>query len=476
MATNKLSPSQKLESSLRCSSPVVSISSEQAFLETYFLVLSQFGFDKAKELAEKESNSKKGSLAVVSPWFSLISSLIHLAVAEKTYSSLSFVAKKRFRKDSLTSYYQTLEKELEKLCEVCSGKPGTVLLPELISYGLVAELCRHLNQFVQARQDCMKFYENLAASGTSLNVNNQGTNYVESVRTVETIRNQYAKLFHHPILDPIKSSFSYEMDVLYQILQAQCDLAEWKFMPSLFLLHECKVKLFSWNKVLPVSSVKDSFTGSLSVKKGFELRMFGGGSKKQIEVPLLFQWLARFHASLVSKFSLYFHSTLSEQASSPSEMKALTAKASIDYVSKISTFQRRHDASYVCLTLDTRGLGDTYKGPGYHLPHVKVEPPTGIHSYPAIFSYPDKCPTKLWPSIVSLIQDREDYLCQEKIAYFYDERAQITYYLAKADMRVTMVVIFKGKKNERDSHVVTFLQDISFQLRNTKVLNILKTT
>lgn len=69
-----------------------------------------------------------------------------------------------------------------------------------------------------------------------------------------------------------------------------------------------------------------------------------------------------------------------------------------------------------------------------------------------------KCPTKLWPSIVSLIQDREDYLCQEKIAYFYDERAQITYYLAKADMRVTMVVIFKGKKNERDSHVVTFLQ------------------
>ena len=44
----------ELESSLRCSSPVVSISSEQAFLETYFLVLSQFGFDKAKELAVSE--------------------------------------------------------------------------------------------------------------------------------------------------------------------------------------------------------------------------------------------------------------------------------------------------------------------------------------------------------------------------------------------------------------------------------------
>jgi hypothetical protein len=32
-----------------------SVSSEQAFLETYFLVLSQFGFDKAKELAVSEN-------------------------------------------------------------------------------------------------------------------------------------------------------------------------------------------------------------------------------------------------------------------------------------------------------------------------------------------------------------------------------------------------------------------------------------
>jgi hypothetical protein len=48
---------------------------------------------------EKESNSKKGYLAVVSPWFTLISSLSVLAEAEKTYSSFSFVVKKRFRKD-----------------------------------------------------------------------------------------------------------------------------------------------------------------------------------------------------------------------------------------------------------------------------------------------------------------------------------------------------------------------------------------
>ena len=51
-----------------------------------------------------------------------------------------------------------LEKELEKLCEVCSGRHEAAVIPEVMSYGLLAELCRHLNQFVQARQECMKLY------------------------------------------------------------------------------------------------------------------------------------------------------------------------------------------------------------------------------------------------------------------------------------------------------------------------------
>ena len=91
----------------------------------------------------------------------------------------------------------------------------------------------------------------------------------------------------------------------------------------------------SWaNETFSLLFFSQSFTGSLSVKK-----RFGGGSRRQIEVPLLFQWLARFHATLVSKFSLYFHATLSEQTTQ-SEMKNLTAKANIDYVNKYVYFSR----------------------------------------------------------------------------------------------------------------------------------------
>ena len=42
--------------------------------------------------------------------------------------------------------------------------------------------------------------------------------------------------------------------------------------------------------------------------------------------------------------------------------------------------------------------------------------------------------------------------------YFYDDTKQTTYFLSKADMRITLVAIFKGKKNERDSYVVNFFQ------------------
>ncbi|XP_046839167.1 KICSTOR subunit 2-like [Xenia sp. Carnegie-2017] len=469
MASRKLSPSTKSNVGSRPCSPQLAVSVEQAFLETYFLVLSQFGFDKAKDLAlkEKESNLKKGQLAVTCPWLTLINNLCALAEAEKTYSSCSFLVKKRFRKDSLLSDYQTIECEVEKLSGLSSTKDNEALMSDVISRGLLAELCRHLTQFVQARQQCMKIYENLATLNLHTSTSNPVLPYSEIVQAVMSIRNANIKKFHHPILDPVKTSFSVEMDLLHHLLQAQCDLVDWKFLPSLLHLHESKAKLLSWNKTLPSSSVRDSFTRSLRVKK-----RFSGGSRRQIEVPLLFQWLARFHASLVSKFSLYFHATLSEQ-SSPVEMKTLVAKTSIDYVNKINTFCRRSDASYIILLLDTRGLSDSYKAPGYHLPRVKVELPTGIHSYPSIFSHPNDCPKTFMPSIVSLIQDNEHCLSQEKIVYFFDERSPMTYFLANADHRMTLVVIFKCKKNERDSYVVNFLQDVTNDLRNVNILSML---
>ena len=48
---------------------------------------------------------------------------------------------------------------------------------------------------------------------------------------------------------------SYEVDILSNLLKAQCDMAEWKFLPSLLHLHESHIKLSSWYQVLPPAEV-----------------------------------------------------------------------------------------------------------------------------------------------------------------------------------------------------------------------------
>ena len=46
------------------------------------------------------------------------------------------------------------------------------------------------------------------------------------------------------------------MDILSNLLKAQCDMAEWKFLPSLLHLHESHVKLSSWCHILPPAEVR----------------------------------------------------------------------------------------------------------------------------------------------------------------------------------------------------------------------------
>ena len=44
---------------------------------------------------------------------------------------------------------------------------------------------------------------------------------------------------------------SYEVDIVCHLLKAECDMAEWKFLPSLLHLHESHVKLSSWCHIMP---------------------------------------------------------------------------------------------------------------------------------------------------------------------------------------------------------------------------------
>ncbi|XP_078382047.1 KICSTOR subunit 2-like [Oculina patagonica] len=449
-----------MESEKRSASPSPSIppiSREQALLETFFHALSQFAFDKAKDQVEKEKETKRLPLVSSTPWSSLLVTLSHLALAEKTYFSLPFIAKKFFRKDSVRDSFRTLITELKRIEETTHSSSSTGYPLE---GSLLAELCRHLCQFSQARQELIDFYEAMAIMGSSSNVN-----YSDLSNMIDEICRRHNKGFHHPILDSLKSSFSFEVDILCNLLKAQCDMADWKFLPALLHLHESHVKLSSWCQFLPPVEL----SASLTLKKS----LFGSTPKKHLEAPFLYQWLGKLQDALVSKFTLYFYRILGGQTT-PVDMKSLTARASIDYVGRITAFIRRSDAFNVCMLLDTHQL-EPYQGHGYHLPHDIKEKPSGLGAFPAVFSFPGDRPVDHWPNIVSILLDKVNELnSMEKIVFFFDNRVQSTYFLTRVDPRMTLVVIFTTKRSEKDSYVTTFLTETATLLRNTKIFAMLK--
>lgn len=450
----------EMEKGSRCSSPSPSqppISREQALLESFFHALSQFAFDKAKDQVEKEKEAKRLSLVSSTPWSSLMVALHHMAIAEKTYFSLPFLVKKFFRKDSVRDSFKALIAELKR---IEGAVYTTTAIGSPVEGSLMAELCRHLCQFVLARQDLIEFYEAMATMSSSSNVN-----CLDLSNMIDEICQKHSRGFHHPILDSLKSSFSYEVDILSNLLKAQCDMAEWKFLPSLLHLHESHVKLSSWCYVLSPGELG----ASLTLKKS----LFGSTPRKRLEAPFLYQWLGKLQDALVSKFTLYFYQILSRQTT-PADMKSLTSRAGVDYVGRIAAFIRRSEAFNVCMVLDTREL-DSYQGHGYHLPLDIKETPSGVGAFPAIFSFPGERPGEHWPNIVSILLDRAQELSlPDKIVYFYDNKFQSTYFLTRVDLHTTLVVVFKSKRSEKDSYVTTFLNETATLLRNTKTFAMLK--
>ncbi|XP_062347961.1 KICSTOR subunit 2 isoform X3 [Cinclus cinclus] len=396
---------------------------EQAVLETFFSHLGIFSYDKAKDNVEKEREANKSA---GSSWLALLAGLAHLAAAEKAYHSMTFLGQKLggqsffSRKDSIRTIYTSLHNELKK-----------------------------------ARMEIADFYEKMYTLSTQKFINSE-----ELVNILESILKKYSSRFHHPILSPLESSFQLEVDVLLHLLKAQAQISEWKFLPSLVNLHSAHTKLQTWGQI---------FEKQRETKK----HLFGGQSQKAVQPPHLFLWLMKLKNILLAKFSFYFHEALSRQTTA-SEMKTLTAKTNPDYFGKISSFIRKYDAVNVSLIFDNRG-SESFQGHGYHHPHSYREAPKGVDQYPAVVSLPSDRPVMHWPNVIMIMTDRtSDLNSLEKVVHFYDDKVQSTYFLTRPEPHFTIVVIFESKKSERDYHFISFLNEISHSLKNSKAFASLK--
>ncbi|XP_037371007.1 KICSTOR subunit 2 [Talpa occidentalis] len=430
---------------------------EQAVLETFFSHLGIFSYDKAKDNVEKEREASKSAGG---SWLALLAALAHLAAAEKVYHGLTYLGQKLggqsffSRRDSLRSAYAALHGELRRVAAGAgAGRGAAGAAPALEE--LLGHLAEQLSFFVQARAEAAELYDRMFALSAQRSVD-----AAELVALLDALLGKYSARFHHPILSPLESSFQLEVGVLSHLLQAQAQVSEWKFLPSLVSLHSAHTKLQTWGQI---------FEKQRETKK----HLFGGQSQKAVQPPHLFLWLMKLKNMLLAKFSFYFHEALSRQTSA-SEMKALTAKASPDLFGKISSFIRKYDAANVSLIFDNRG-SESFQGHGYHHPNSYREAPKGVDQYPAVVSLPSDRPVLHWPNVIMIMTDRAAELSGlDKVVHFYDDKVQSTYFLTRPEPHFTLVVIFESKKSERDSHFVSFLNEVSLALKNPKVFASLK--
>lgn len=434
-------------------------SREEKFLETFFPLISQFAFDKAKDLTEKEKETVKPAGAVFgssssvfgsssslfgSTWGLLVHCLAQFVTAEKAYMSLSFLEQKGFfhRSKDLKSLYQNLITEIKKV-EDSSDQSRQGEFEQLL-----AHLSGHLCHYLTAKLKTMEFYEQISAMGTMKVIN-----YSDLVIVITDIVQSCSKSFHHPLLSPLKATFGLECDAILHLLQAQILMSDWKFLASLMQLYEAHTKLTTWGATAQLKETKKSTFGSSSKHSGW---------------PALYIWLTKYKGFLLSKFSLYFYDVLQKHTTN-NEMKGLITKATEDFVARLMTFQRRSDAHYVSLVLDVQSLGSSYISPGYNHPEKNHTTPQGLDSFPSIFSYPQsERPAQHWPNVVSLISNRPQ---DSKMICVHDKKAQSTYFLSQVDTKVTLVVIFESKKSEKDSYVNNFIVEFSSSLKGTKLFN-----
>ncbi|AWO98357.1 putative UPF0536 protein C12orf66 -like [Scophthalmus maximus] len=435
---------------------------ERAILESFFTQLGMFSFDRAKDYVEKEKDTSKSAGAL---WAALLAALAHLSAAEKAYHHMTFVGQKMggqsffSRKDSIRTIYTSLYNELRKVATTGRhGQPGPGSGSGSASYleDLLSHLSEQLCHFTQARTEMADLYEKMHSLGAQKSVNSE-----ELLAALDAVLHKYSSKFHHPILGRVEESFQTEVDVVAQLLRCQAQVSEWHFLPALLSLHGANTKLTAWGQL---------FQRQKETRK----HLFGGQSQKAVQPPHLYLWLQRFQALLLAKFSFYFHEALSRQTAA-ADMRALTARTAPDYHGKICTFIRKHDASNVSLVFDNRG-SESFQGHGYHHPHSYREAPKGVEQFPAVVSLPTgERPLTHWPNVIMMMGDRAAELnTLDKVVHFYDDKVQSTYYLSRPEPHFTLVVIFDGRKSEKDLHIAAFLQEICGSLRNSKPFSSLK--
>eukprot|EP01112_Ceratiomyxa_fruticulosa_P017246 TRINITY_DN5341_c0_g1_i1.p1 TRINITY_DN5341_c0_g1~~TRINITY_DN5341_c0_g1_i1.p1 ORF type:complete len:515 (+),score=72.40 TRINITY_DN5341_c0_g1_i1:126-1670(+) len=494
-------------------------------LTPFFAALSSLSFAQAGQILTSRTPSPP-TLSIHIPLSipKLFACLNLLCVAETSYHRRTHLSSSKSTSvapsSTLFSSYTTLINELKQLIPSLDGKSTVVStslpLGRRSSMGLPHKyqasppnthdddeetvyyetLVQQLILFVQLRMELLSVYHFFVLIGTPPS---KISTYDKVLAALDTLAKKFIEKISHTLLQQMKVNISSEVNALHSLVSAQISISRQHFKDSVLLLFSASNTLKQWKSTHTPSQV-------LSPSSSQSLSNLSSGSIGLWPENGVYQFLGIFLSALIAKSALYFYYPLKERnflsavVSPPSTpnysqtsssgllniggsgsdsgsfgvFHSLGRNIETDYIAAIALFVHKSGASNFSVVFECKG--SPFSKLGYSC--ISSDPPTGINSFPAIFSFPKEPPIlEHWPTLISLVMQNDEELSTQPVSecvYFYDTKLDTSYFINRSDPDVFMVAIFKEKKKSADGQIRDFMSSISRALRNVDIFSLLK--
>jgi len=330
-------------------------------------------FELLGQFNNLEANSR--ALMLKNDAFSQTSSvysayLIRIVNMDSLYTSLQFSKPGFFRKNLLDQYlrlYNDLKKD-----------------EQILIMGKNNHIYKIFLEYAKIRFELINIYGELSKA----NCNTYST-ILDHVKILEWDNNQ-SNFFPSLSIGIIK-----EISIIKNLLLAQLSLISYNFKNSILYTYLAKNDLNQWTNNLQSQIKHQQETQTLET------------GKADLEIPNNQKWLKKFLSYTLAKINVYFNIILSKKSSEV--LHQINLKTDPDPLNMIKSFVSKNNnilnISFIYSSLSK----NTSIRPDGGYSCISSVPLTGIHSYPAIFSFPNEPPLNHWPNIISIIQSKQKH-------------------------------------------------------------------
>ncbi|KAF9435178.1 hypothetical protein BGZ76_006760 [Entomortierella beljakovae] len=349
-----------------------------------------------------------------------------------------------------------------------SEREDQAIADQIVLYTIIQELC-----FV--RMALTSIYRLLSSSTVEIITE-------EILPEVEQAHNRYITEAIEIQNCVLGIGIEYEISSLKHGLLLHAATSEYDIQKSAINLHLARVALSEWRQLSSEQEYVDK-SYNRPEETSWRYNIFSSGEDKSKSsaskgkfslLPNHNQWINRWIASEKSKMTMYYMNTLmeKEQAMGGDE-RTLWANTEPDLHGMIRAFRKKAGAQSISLVYEiTQQV--RFSQSGFVSANSSYEAPTGLNSFPCIYSYPPDPPKDHWPNIISIIQGSVNILRQFRSQYFYDRKIGCTYYVARVDQHVSIVIIYLDKHPQPDTGAMDFLQLLASKLRHTEALTAMR--